>query len=75
MSKKPGWKNINYWCREYRIKLCLRLIERGANIEVYRRDKKLSQICQLINFIKPAGNKSRAKPFFPKKNKFKNLML
>lgn len=52
-------------------KLCLRLIERGANVEVYRRDaKKLSQICQLINFIKPAGNKSRVKPFFPKKNRF-----
>ncbi len=45
-------------------KLCLRLIERSANVEIYRRDtKKLNQICKLINFIKPAGNQSRVKPF------------
>ena len=55
-------------------KLCLRLIERGANVEIFRRDtKKLNQICQLINFIKPAGNKSRVKPFKLGKNKLNNF--
>ncbi|MDA9598735.1 NAD(P)-binding domain-containing protein [Candidatus Pelagibacter sp.] len=55
-------------------KLCLRLIERGANVEIYRRDtKKLNQICELINFIKPAGNQSRVRPFKLSKNKLKNF--
>ncbi len=55
-------------------KLCLRLIERGANVEIYRRDTgKLNQICELINFIKPAGNKSRVKPFKLSKNKLSNF--
>ncbi len=45
-------------------KLSLRLVERGANVEIYRRDsKKLNKICELINFIKPAGNISRVRPF------------
>lgn len=55
-------------------KLCLRLVERGANVEIYRRDtKKLNQICQLINFIKPAGNNSGVKPFNLKKNNLNNF--
>ena len=50
------------------------MIEKGANVEVYRRDKKkLRQICELINFIKPAGNKSKVKPFFSNKKKFKKF--
>ncbi len=50
-------------------KLSLRLVERGSNVEIFRRDKKkLHQICKLINFIKPAGTISNVKPFkFSKK--------
>ncbi len=55
-------------------KLALRLVERGANLEIYRRNQaKLKKICDLINFIKPAGNKSRIKPFNILKNKINNF--
>ena len=55
-------------------KLALRLVERGANIQIYRRNKvKLKKICDLINFIKPAGNKSRVKPFNKLKSKISNF--
>lgn len=45
-------------------KLSLQLVERSANVKIFRRNtKKLNQICELINFIKPAGNMSSVKPF------------
>ena len=51
-------------------KLALRLVERGTNVEIYRRNKiKLKKICDLINFIKPAGNVSKVKPFNILKNR------
>ena len=48
-------------------KLSLRLVERSANVQIYRRDtKKLKKISELINFIKPKGNFSKVKTFkFP----------
>ena len=55
-------------------KLSLRLVERGANVEIYRRDtKKLNKICELINFIKPVGNISSVKPFKLSEKKLKGF--
>ncbi len=46
-------------------KLGLRLIERGAGVFLYRRNKnKLKKMCDVINFIKPQGTITRAKPIF-----------
>ncbi len=45
-------------------KLSLRLVERSANVQIYRRDsRKLKKISELINFIKPKGNYSKVKRF------------
>ena len=55
-------------------KLSLRLVERSANVEIYRRDtKKLNKICELINFIKPAGNISKVRSFEFSKKKLSNF--
>ena len=54
-------------------KLSLRLIERGASVYLFRRNKKkLKKICELINFIKPKGTEVKAKPIFELNKSFKN---
>ena len=53
-------------------KLGLRLIERGAAVYLFRRNKeKLKKICELINFIKPKGTDIKAKAIFKLNNDFK----
>ena len=51
-------------------KLSLRLIERGSEVHLFRRnEKKLVQICNVLNFIKPLGTIAKAKKIkYLKKN-------
>lgn len=51
-------------------KLALKLVERGSNIFLNRRDNtKLKKICDTINFVKPIGTFAKAKPIKKYKNK------
>ena len=53
-------------------KLGLRLIERGAAVYLFRRNKeKLKKICELINLHKPKGTDIKAKAIYKLKNNFK----
>lgn len=53
-------------------KLGLRLIERGAEVHLFRRNKKrLDEMCSVINFIKPKGTIAKAKKIISLKNNLK----
>ncbi len=55
-------------------KLSLRLIERGAEVYLYRRNKKrLNEMCKVINFIKPNGTIAKAKKMYSVKSNLKKF--